>query len=181
MLQQLAEYFQGFSWSKLFLSILLIAIAVAGLSLYEAHTQSIGLQRAKAALEVANSAEGFRKQADGKLSPAQQSIYDGALRLADSATNETPETIKLQHSTMKFLAGLLPWLLMAFVYIGEKSKDSFIGMFGAVIIGVGAAGLLALVPDIAWPWLNLAVFPVVPFFFILGCFAYASRHTKHPM
>lgn len=181
MLQQLTEYLQGFSWSKLFVSILLVAVGVAGLALHEAHTQSLSLQRAKASLEIAALAEAFRKEAGVKLSPAQQNIYEGALRSADSAVNVTPTTIQLQHETMKFLAGLLPWLLMAFVYIGDKSKGSYIGMFGAVIFGVAVAGVLALIPDIAWPWLNLAVFPVVPFLLILGFFAYVSRRRKqHP-
>ncbi len=178
MFQQLVEYLQGFSWSKLFVSILLVAVGVAGLALYEVYTQNLALQRAKTSLEIAALAETFRREAGAELSITQQKIYEGALSAADSAVNVTQMTIQLQHGTMKFLAGLLPWLLMAFVYIGEKSKGTFIGMFGAVVFGIAAAGLLAMVPDIAWPWLNLAVLPVVPFVLILGFFAYTFNRKK---
>jgi hypothetical protein len=178
MFQHLIEYLQGFSWSKLFVSILLISVGAAGLVLYEAHTRSIDIQRAKASLEIAALAEAFRKEAGVKLSPAQHSIYEGALHTADSAVNVSENTIEFQHDTMKFLSGLLPWVLMAFVYIGGKSQDSYVGMFGAVIFGVPVAGVLALVPDIAWPWLNLTVLPAVPFVLILGFFAYTPRWRK---
>lgn|GEM_PF-5610521 len=180
MLKEFTEYLQEFNWSKLFISILLVAVAVAGMSLYESYTQKINLHRVKASLEIASLAENFNKQIGNQPSPIQKSIYDGALRTADSTINFMQETIRFQHSTMKFLAGLFPWLLMAFVYIGDKSMGSYIGMFGAVIIGIGTAGLLAIIPDIAWPWVNLAVLPVIPFVSILWIFAFISRQKQMP-
>jgi hypothetical protein len=173
------DVFSRLNWPRAFAALLIIVVFAFSASLYEAYTHSLRIDRAENALSLAARAEEYRKSRGDTPSPQQIDIYSDAMYEARAAAMEPDLSSTFTAHQLKFLCAFLPWLLMALVYVGGSDSGRFIGMFGAVIIGLLVASGLSVLPFVGWPIGNLLLLPAAAWLVVVGAFALVSRRKSN--
>jgi len=173
------DVFSKLNWPRAFAVLLVMVVLGFGASLYESYTHSLRVDRAERALSLAAKAEEYRRSLGDKPAPEQLDVYSSVLAAARSAALEPGPSSELTAQQLKFLCGFLPWFLMALVFVGGSDSGRFIGMFGAVVIGLLVAAGLSALPNLAWPIGSLALLPAAAWFVVVGGFALLSRRKSN--
>jgi hypothetical protein len=178
MISDLLDATSQMSWPKLFAGLLLIGLGLVGFAFYELYTHSARLNRVEHALSVAEKAQAYLRAVGNKPTRYQLEIYGAAIAEAHAAATEAGTPSSETRSQQKFLTGLLPWILMALVFVGDKEQKSFTGMFGSIVIGIIAGSVLAYLPDFWWPIGSLGLAPGVTWLVIVAAFSIVGRRGK---
>lgn len=149
-LSNIIDSLSNLSWPRVAVVILLTFFVVLVIVLYESYTHSFGLERTERALALAKNAEEYRNTIKDDLTPEQKQIYSATVQAANAAITETGMDSPFTEQQAKFICGFFPWLLMALVFVGNTDNEKYVGMFGAVILGVFSAAILSFLPKFFW-------------------------------
>ncbi len=151
-----------FTWRRLLFVLGLIFVIIAGLAFYEFYTGHFRLGRIdqESALldKLAAQSKAINSQNPEDLSDIHRALTDDLRHYVMAKQSSFP----IPSWILKFLAAIVPWLLLALIIRIASSPDGFRSAFGGIlIVAIPVAFVGALIPDFKSPWFNYVAYPAL--------------------
>jgi hypothetical protein len=177
LIAAILDHFTEFSWKRFRSFVIVILVIVGAFMLFDGYTSFFTMNRLNRAAEVISKLQSIEQ--GGKMSPELESSYTTLRHQLAMAAASKPWTVRLsvprfdipQSSLLKFTAGMVPFGLFSFVFIGDifrREQGAAAGFLGVWIIASIFGLITFLIPIVWWPWFNLAAVPVGLFVGFIG-------------
>lgn len=165
--------------SRLLALLSLLFTAAVLIIFAERSTQTLRLsrlERAVATLEKLQNIEkkGFEK--NSQFAQAHQRMTQELITVIDKEPLRFDFSIPSYkppewHQIQKFFAGAAPWLLLllfSFFGRGKRSSGDKVTIIGFLFMGSFFGLIGVFIPTIAWPWVNLVLYPALHFLLVIA-------------
>ena len=185
VLATIGKLFEELTWRR-FLSIIVFGtIAVIAVLLYERYTSNFRLGRVQRASEVLKT---LREIEGDSLKEGSETaaLHGMLLRELQSSLEAEPLSLRMpsfasatlpRAGLYKFVAGGFWWFLFAFFAARSKFRgdpNAGAAAIGFLFIGLVFGSIGWLIPTLAWPWVNLVIYPVGHIVLLAVLLAYAG-------